>query len=125
MTTQDNGLSDTYNTFCTIHIRNVFNATNEWASGVCRTVQVVQSNFLPFPLSYIHGEKTPPSRRDSTGGSIHPSTLPFVVYPWREDPTIEKTQDPTIEKTHHDIAQSGPHHDIVSLYPVARRRRKR
>src|SRR6516164_1376248 len=53
-------LYDTYNTFCTIHIRNVLNATNEWASGVCRTIQVVQSIFLPFPLS---------------------------VYPWREDPT--------------------------------------
>ena len=50
----------------------------EWASGVCRTVQVVQSLFPPFPLSYIHGEKTPPARRP-----------------------------------HHDIAQSGPHHDIV------------
>jgi hypothetical protein len=48
------------NTFCTIHIRNVLNATNEGASGACRTVQVVQSIFLPFPLS---------------------------VYPWREDPT--------------------------------------
>jgi hypothetical protein len=42
------------------------------------------------PLEYV----------GQTGGSIHPSTLPFVVYPWREeDPTIEKTQDPTIEKT--------------------------
>jgi hypothetical protein len=51
-------LYDAYNTFCTIHIRNILNATNEWASGVCRTVQVVQSIFLPFPLSYIHGEKT-------------------------------------------------------------------
>ena len=40
------------------------------------------------PLEYV----------GQTGGSIHPSTLPFVVYPWREeDPTIEKTQDPTIE----------------------------
>ena len=57
-------LYDAYNTFCTIHIRNVLNATNEGASGVCRTVQVVQSLFLPFPLS---------------------------VYPWREDPTSEKT----------------------------------
>ena len=47
------------------------------ASVVCRKVQVVQSLFLPFPLS---------------------------VYPWREEP-------------HHDIAQSGPHHDIVSVYP--------
>src|SRR6516164_3425890 len=53
-------LYDAYNTFCAMHIRNVLNATNEWASGVCRTVQVVQSIFLPFPLS---------------------------VYPWREDPT--------------------------------------
>src|SRR6516162_9952848 len=53
-------LYDTYNTFRTIHIRNFLNATNEWASGVCRTIQVVQSIFLPFPLS---------------------------VYPWREDPT--------------------------------------
>ena len=52
-----------YNTFCTIHIRNVLNATIEWTSGVCGTVQVVQSIFLPFPLSYIHGEKTPPARR--------------------------------------------------------------
>ena len=53
-------LYDTYNTFRTIHIRNVLNATNEWASVVCGKVQVVQSIFLPFPLS---------------------------VYPWREDPT--------------------------------------
>jgi hypothetical protein len=70
-------LYDTYNTFCTIHIRNVLNATNEWASVVCilyknlasvvcRKVQVVQSLFLPFPLS---------------------------VYPWREDPTSEKIRN--------------------------------
>ena len=44
-------LYDAYNTFCTIHILNVLNATNEGASGVCRTVQVVQSLFPPFPLS--------------------------------------------------------------------------
>ena len=36
-------LYDAYNTFRTIPIRNVLNATNEGASGVCRTVQVVQS----------------------------------------------------------------------------------
>src|SRR6516165_10714742 len=53
-------LYDTYNTFCTIHIRNLSNGTNEWASVVCGKVQVVHSIFLPFPLS---------------------------VYPWREDPT--------------------------------------
>src|SRR6516165_6651212 len=35
-------LYDTYNTFCTIHIRNVLNATNEWAPGVCRKVQVAR-----------------------------------------------------------------------------------
>ena len=57
-------LYDTYNTFCTIHIRNVSNGTNEWASVVWGKVQVVQSIFLLFPLS---------------------------VYPWREDPTSEKT----------------------------------
>ena len=77
-------LYDAYNTFRTIPIRNVLNVTNEGASGVCsRTVQVVQSIFLPFlHLStlpedptmtlpkvhptmtlcpYIHGEKTPPA----------------------------------------------------------------
>ena len=42
----------------TIHIRNI--GRHEWASVVCRKAQVVQSLFLPFPLS---------------------------VYPWREDPT--------------------------------------
>jgi hypothetical protein len=63
-------LYDTYNTFCTIHIRNVLNAPNEWASVVCRKVQVVQSLFLPFPLS---------------------------VYPWREDPTMTFPKvDPTM-----------------------------
>jgi hypothetical protein len=56
-------LYDTCNTFCTIHIRNVLTATNEWASVVCGTVQVVQSIFLPLPCPYIHGEKTPPARR--------------------------------------------------------------
>src|SRR5215831_13030993 len=61
-----------YNTFCTIHIRNVLNATNEGASGVCRTAQVVQSILLPFPLSYIHGKKTPPSRRPKTPPSRRP-----------------------------------------------------
>src|SRR6516162_4678148 len=65
-------LYDAYNTFCTIHIRNVLNATNEGASGVCRTVQVVQSLFPPFPLSYIHGEKTPPARRPKTPPSRRP-----------------------------------------------------
>jgi hypothetical protein len=57
-------LYDAYNTFCTIHIRNVLNATNEGASGVCRTVQVVQfypslvrmpmASFLPFPCPDFH-----------------------------------------------------------------------
>ena len=56
-----------YNTYS-----QYLDATNEWASVVCRKGQVVQSLFLPFPLS---------------------------VNPWREDPTIEKTQEPTIEKT--------------------------
>src|SRR6516162_5996231 len=56
-------LYDAYNTFCTIHIRNVLNATNEGASGVCRTVQVVNPSFYPSLCPYIHGEKTPPARR--------------------------------------------------------------
>src|SRR6516164_6871162 len=61
-------LYDAYNTFCTIPIRNVLNATNEGASGVCRTVQVVQSLFPPLSLCpYIHGEKTPPARRPHHG----------------------------------------------------------
>src|SRR6516162_5872666 len=41
-------LYDTYNTFCTIHIRNI--ECYEWASVVCRKAQVVQS-LCP----YIHG----------------------------------------------------------------------
>src|SRR6516225_5715546 len=41
-------LYDTYNTFCTIHIRNI--GCCEWASVVCRKAQVVQS-LCP----YIHG----------------------------------------------------------------------
>jgi hypothetical protein len=41
-------LYDTYNTFCTIHIRNI--GRYEWASVVCRKAQVVQS-LCP----YIHG----------------------------------------------------------------------
>src|SRR6516225_11063371 len=41
-------LYDTYNTFCTIHIRNI--GCYEWASVVCRKAQVVQS-LCP----YIHG----------------------------------------------------------------------
>src|SRR6516164_6583147 len=72
-------LYDAHNTFCTIHIRNVLNATNEWASGVCRTVQVVQSILLPFPLSYIHGEKTPPSLSYIHGEKAPPARHPGTI----------------------------------------------
>ena len=41
-------LYDTYNTFCTIHIRNI--GRYEWASVVCRKAQVVQS--LPHHAEY-------------------------------------------------------------------------
>jgi hypothetical protein len=41
-------LYDTYNTFCTIHIRNI--GRYEWASVVCRKAQVVQS--VPHHAEY-------------------------------------------------------------------------
>ena len=69
-------LYDTYITFCTIHICNVSNATNKLASGVCRTVLVVQSIFLSFPLSVYPCEKTPPAllAPPLTSSLIIPST---------------------------------------------------
>src|SRR6516165_3014973 len=78
-------LYDTCNTFCTIHIRNVLNATNERASVVCGKVQVVQSIFLPFPLS---------------------------VYPWREDPTSVASL-PLMSPHHAEYGRSGAEREFL------------
>src|SRR6516165_6188406 len=52
-------LYDTYNTFCTIHIRNVLNATNELASVVC----VLYNTYNTFCTIHIrnaeHGSGVP------------------------------------------------------------------
>ena len=80
----------------TIHIRNVLNATNEWASGVCRTVQVVQSIFLPFPLSvYPWCEFTSPFLYPSLLSQTRISTIPSSHATGR-DP-LRHTFDPLIE----------------------------
>src|SRR6516165_2816098 len=70
-------LYDTYNTFCTIHIRNI--GRYEWASVVCRKAQVVQS-LCP----YIHGVS---SLVDDLGSDLREGNFPFETWgslagPW-------------------------------------------
>jgi hypothetical protein len=113
-----------YNTYS-----QYLDATNEGVSGVCRTVQVVQSLFLPSLCPYIHARR-PHQREDPRGSSciLYDAYNTFCTIHIRNIwtlrmkgsllcPYIHGEKTPPARRPHHDIAQSAPHHDIVSVYP--------
>src|SRR6516164_775826 len=52
------------------------------------TMPIIHSVQYIFAMFCTLRMKGPLEYVGQTGGSIHPSTLPFVVYPWREEDPI-------------------------------------
>ena len=100
-----------YNTFCTIHIRNVLNATNEGASGVCRIDRWFNPSFYPSLCRISMARRRPHHREDPRP---HHREDPTMTLP-KVDPTM--TLSPYIhgEKTSKAPEQASTGPDISSV----------